>query len=130
MATASQHPDRNARYTPVESRWWIVLLRVTNGTRCAVEMRMKRFSERARIAIAKGLLMGKGAPSAANLLWLCSSEPQVLAGQLVDRTAAHQLHVAFDFGVQVAKRFFDAGLTCGREGIQIKSTSRARFRAH
>ena len=29
----------------------------------------------------------------------CSSEPQVVTAQLVDRSAAHQLHVPFDFGI-------------------------------
>src|SRR6516162_399183 len=60
----------------------------------------------------------------------CSSEPQVVTAQLVDRPAAHQLHVPFDFGIQIFESPFDAGLTRGRQGIQIKSPSRTRFCAH
>src|SRR6266567_8360791 len=59
-----------------------------------------------------------------------SSEPQVVTAQLIDRPATHQLHVAFDFGMEISKGPFDAGLTRGRQGIQIKSPSRTRFRAH
>ena len=59
-----------------------------------------------------------------------SSEPQVVTAQLVDRPAAHQLHVAFDFGSEIFKRPFNAGLTRGRQSIQVKSPSRTRLRAH
>ena len=59
-----------------------------------------------------------------------SSEPQVVTAQLVDGPAAHQLHVAFDFGSEIFKRPFNAGLTRGRQSIQIKSPSRTRLRAH
>ena len=59
-----------------------------------------------------------------------SSEPQVVTAQLVDRPAAHQLHVAFDFGSEIFKRPFNAGLTGGRQSIQVKSPSRTRLRAH
>ena len=59
-----------------------------------------------------------------------SSEPQVVTAQLVDGPAAHQLHVAFDFGSEIFKRPFNAGLTRGRQSIQVKSPSRARLRAH
>jgi hypothetical protein len=57
-----------------------------------------------------------------------SSEPQVCAAQLVDGPAAHQLHVAFEFGPEISKCSFNAGLTPGRQGIQIKSASGTRFR--
>ncbi len=30
-----------------------------------------------------------------------SSEPQVVTAQLIDRPANHQLHVAFDFGMEI-----------------------------
>jgi hypothetical protein len=43
-----------------------------------------------------------------------SSEPQVVTAQLIDGPAAHQLHIAFDFGSEIFKRPFNAGLTCGR----------------
>jgi hypothetical protein len=43
-----------------------------------------------------------------------SSEPQVVTAQPVDGPAAHQLHVAFDFGSKIFKRPFNAGLTRGR----------------
>src|SRR5437588_12070768 len=33
---------------------------------------------------------------------LSSSKPQVLAAQLLDRAATHQLHVAFDFAAEVS----------------------------
>jgi hypothetical protein len=46
-----------------------------------------------------------------------SSEPQVVTVQLVDGPAAHQLHVAFDFGSEIFKRPFNAGLTRGRQSI-------------
>ena len=59
-----------------------------------------------------------------------SSEPQVVTAQLVDGPAAHQLHVAFDFGSEIFKRPFNAGLTPCRQSIQIKSPSRTRLRAH
>ena len=59
-----------------------------------------------------------------------SSEPQVVTVQLVDGPAAHQLHVAFDFGSEIFKRPFNAGLTPCRQSIQIKSPSRTRLRAH
>ena len=59
-----------------------------------------------------------------------SSEPQVVTAQLVDGPAAHQLHVAFDFGSEIFKRPFNAGLTRGCQSIQIKSPSRTRLRAH
>src|SRR5271170_8213910 len=59
-----------------------------------------------------------------------SSEPQVVTAQLVDGAAAHQLHVAFDFGSEIFKRPFNAGLTRGRQSIQIKSPSRTRLRSH
>ena len=59
-----------------------------------------------------------------------SSEPQVVTAQLVDGPAAHQLHVAFDFSSEIFKRPFHAGLTRGRQSIQIKSPSRTRLRAH
>jgi hypothetical protein len=59
-----------------------------------------------------------------------SSEPQVVTAQLVDGPAAHQLHVAFEFGPVISKRSFNAGLTPGRQGIQIKSASRTRLRTH
>ena len=59
-----------------------------------------------------------------------SSEPQVVTAQLVDGPAAHQLHIAFDFGSEIFKRPFNAGLTRGRQSIQIKSPSRTRFRAY
>ena len=39
-----------------------------------------------------------------------SSEPQVVTAQLVDRPAGHQLHVAFDFGSEIFKRPFNAGV--------------------
>ena len=58
-----------------------------------------------------------------------SSKPQVLTAQLVDRPTAHQFHVAFDLIVEILKGSFDADLAGGREGIQIKSASRTRFRA-
>ena len=38
-----------------------------------------------------------------------SSESQVVTAQLVDGSAAHQLHVAFDFGSEIFKRAFNAG---------------------
>ena len=57
-----------------------------------------------------------------------SSEPQVVTVQLVDGPAAHQLHVAFDFGSEIFKRPFNAGLTRGRQSIQIKSPSRTSSR--
>ena len=59
-----------------------------------------------------------------------SPEPQVVTAQLIDRPATHQLHVAFDFGSEIFKRPFNAGLTRGRQSIQIKSPSRTRLRAH
>ena len=59
-----------------------------------------------------------------------SSEPQVVTAQLVDGPAAHQLHVTFDFGSEIFKRPFNAGLTRGRQSIQIKSPSRTRLSAH
>ena len=43
-----------------------------------------------------------------------SSEPQVVTAQLIDGPAAHQLHIAFDFGSEIFKRLFNAGLTRGR----------------
>jgi hypothetical protein len=43
-----------------------------------------------------------------------SSEPQVVTAQLIDGPAAHQLHIAFDFGSEIFKRPFNAGLTRGR----------------
>ena len=46
-----------------------------------------------------------------------SSEPQVVTAQLVDGPAAHQLHVASDFGSEIFKRPFNAGLTRGRQSI-------------
>jgi hypothetical protein len=58
------------------------------------------------------------------------SEPQVVTAQLIDRPAAHQLHVAFDFGSEISKRPFNAGLTRSRQSIQIKSSSRTRLGAH
>src|SRR5262249_42165970 len=45
------------------------------------------------------------------------------------RPTAHQLHVAFDLIVEILKGSFDPDLPRGREGIQIKSASRTRFRA-
>src|SRR5229473_5705688 len=60
----------------------------------------------------------------------CSSEPQVVTVQLVDGPAAHQLHVAFDFGSEIFKRPFNAGLTRGGQSVQIKSPTRTRLRAH
>jgi hypothetical protein len=42
------------------------------------------------------------------------SEPQVVTAQLIDGAAAHQLHIAFDFGSEIFKRPFNAGLTRGR----------------
>src|SRR5436190_23038266 len=57
----------------------------------------------------------------------CSSEPQVVTGQLVDGPAAHQLHVAFDFGTEIFKRPFNAYLTRGGQAIQIKSSARTCF---
>src|SRR3984957_3352718 len=59
---------------------------------------------------------------------VCSSELQIVTAQLVDGSAAHQLHVAFDFGAKISKCPFNASLTSGRQGIQIKSPSRTRFR--
>ena len=56
------------------------------------------------------------------------SEPQIFTAQLVDAPAAHQLHVAFDFGSEIIERLFNAGLTRGRQRIQIKSPSRTRLR--
>ena len=56
-----------------------------------------------------------------------SSEPQVVTAQLVDGPAAHQLHVAFDFGSEIFKRPFNADLTRGGQAIQIKSSSRTCF---
>ena len=41
-----------------------------------------------------------------------------------------ELHVAFDFGSEIFKRPFNAGLTRGRQSIQVKSPSRTRLRAH
>jgi len=58
------------------------------------------------------------------------SEPQVVTAQLVDAPAAHQLHVAFDFGSEILERLFNAGLTRGRQRIQIKSPSRTRLRPY
>src|ERR1700677_293593 len=58
-----------------------------------------------------------------------SPEPQIVTAQLVDGAATHQLHVAFDFGAEISERPFNASLTSGRQGIQIKSPSRTRFRA-
>ena len=46
-----------------------------------------------------------------------SSEPQVVTVQLVDGPAAHQLHVAFDFGSEIFKRHFNASLNCGCQSI-------------
>ena len=40
------------------------------------------------------------------------------------------LHVAFDFGSEIFKRPFNAGLTRGRQSIQVKFPSRTRLRAH
>src|ERR1700722_1471867 len=48
-------------------------------------------------------------------------EPQVFARELVDRSAAHQLHVALELCPHQAKRPLDAGLTGGSEGIKIKT---------
>src|SRR4029453_5093109 len=59
-----------------------------------------------------------------------SSEPQVVTAQLIDGPAAHHLHIAFDFGSEIFKRLFNAGLARGRQSIQIKSPSRTRLRAH
>src|SRR3984957_15381738 len=59
---------------------------------------------------------------------VCSSELQIVTAQLVDSPAAHQLHVAFDFGTEISECPFNASLTSGRQGIQIKSPSRTRFR--
>jgi hypothetical protein len=44
-----------------------------------------------------------------------SSEPQVVTAQLIDGPATHQLHVAFDFGSEISKRPFNAGLTRGSD---------------
>ena len=57
-----------------------------------------------------------------------SSEPQVCPAQLVDRPAAHQLHVAFEFGPEISKCSFNANLTPGRQRIQIKSAPGTRVR--
>jgi hypothetical protein len=40
-----------------------------------------------------------------------SSESQVVTAQLADGSAAHQLHVAFDFGPEISKCSFNADLT-------------------
>ena len=50
-------------------------------------------------------------------LAVAQSEPQVVTAQLIDGPAAHQLHVAFDFGSEIFKRPFNASLTRGRQSI-------------
>ncbi len=50
---------------------------------------------------------------------LSSSEPQVLAAQLLDRAATHQLHVAFDFAAEVSQRPLDARLAGGGKREEI-----------
>src|SRR4029077_4925163 len=39
----------------------------------------------------------------------------------------HQLHVAFDLGTEISERPFNASLTRGRQGVQIKPPSGTRF---
>src|SRR4029078_916254 len=77
-------------------------------------------------------LSESGAPKAANDVKLCcySSPPQVVATELVDRPAPHQLHVTLDFGTEIFKGPFDGGLPRARQGIQIKPPARTCFRAY
>jgi|GraSoiStandDraft_13_1057314.scaffolds.fasta_scaffold971780_1 hypothetical protein len=58
--------------------------------------------------------LGQKASSSRTTGGRISSEPQVVTAQLVDGPAAHQLHIAFDFGSEIFKRPFNAGLTRGR----------------
>jgi hypothetical protein len=60
-------------------------------------------------AIAASQLPIVSAPARPNRL-ASLSKSQVFALKIGDRSATHQFHIAFDLGIKVPKRPFDAGL--------------------
>src|SRR6516162_3863554 len=62
-------------------------------------------------------------------LFTDSSKPQILARQLADRGAAHQLHIALQFSLHEAKRALDAGLSGRSQRIEIVAADADRLGA-
>jgi hypothetical protein len=55
-------------------------------------------------------------------------EPQIFTRELVDRSAAHQLHSSLDLGPHQAKGPLNASLTGRRERIEVKASDSDGFR--
>src|SRR2546423_13330948 len=58
-----------------------------------------------------------------------SPEPQIVARELADRSAAHQLHVALQFGSHQAQRALDSGLASRGQWKKIEATEADRLGA-
>ena len=58
-----------------------------------------------------------------------SSEPQIVARELADCGATHQLHVALQFGSHQAQRALDAGLAGRSQWKKIEATEADRLGA-
>jgi hypothetical protein len=58
-----------------------------------------------------------------------SSEPQIVARELIDRGATHQLHVALYFSLHQTERPLDASLACRSQRIEIIAADADRLSA-
>src|SRR5437588_5408216 len=58
-----------------------------------------------------------------------SSEPQIVARELADCSATHQLHVALQFGSHQAQRALDSGLASRSQWKKIEATEANRLGA-